>query len=100
MKSVCKCASQVSIQKQVHDIGDMGTFNLFRRPAKIRGGMVLNSYYCMPSKGYLFIYIYIIIYFYPTHCISAVGASTCSGLCGRHPSVAHEAGGRPERLVL
>lgn len=56
--SVCKCASQVSIQKQAHDIGDLGTFNLFRRPAKTRGGRVLNSCYCMPSQDYLFISIY------------------------------------------
>ncbi|XP_003968265.1 mediator of RNA polymerase II transcription subunit 17 [Takifugu rubripes] len=29
---------KVSIQKQAHDIGDLGTFNLFRRPSKNRGG--------------------------------------------------------------
>ncbi|CAF95555.1 unnamed protein product, partial [Tetraodon nigroviridis] len=29
---------KVSIQKQAHDIGDLGAFNLFRRPAKNRGG--------------------------------------------------------------
>lgn len=62
--------------------------------------MVLHSYYCMPSKDYLFICMYIIIHFHPTHRTSAAGASTCSGLRGRHPSVAHEAGGCPERLVL
>ncbi|TNN01554.1 hypothetical protein fugu_010936 [Takifugu bimaculatus] len=28
---------KVSIQKQAHDIGDLGTFNLFRRPSKNRG---------------------------------------------------------------
>lgn len=44
---VAKFAFQVSIQKQAHDIGDLGTFNLFRRPAKNRGGTVLKSYYCI-----------------------------------------------------